>query len=106
MMRAPKKRMTVSQLQTHMNRRLTRFERRVNRRFQAVDRRFDAMDAQFAEVTRRFDSLGEQLDANTRGIREQIDATDKRLSHRLDHHFEIFHEHEDRIQIVERAASR
>jgi len=108
MIRAPPKRMTVAQLRTHMNRRLSRLEGRVNKRFRVVNARLDSLDtrmgAQFADVNRRLDSLGEKLDAIARGFNHRIDSVQRRLTPRVDLHWKILHEHEDRIEALERAA--
>ena len=112
MMRAPRKRMTITRLHGQVNRRFTGLEDRAIRRFESIDTRFNAIDArfnaidtrfdsmearitaQFADVNRRLDSLGEKLEAMVRALTHRIDSFEAHMTTRFDRHWEIFHEHE------------
>jgi chromosome segregation ATPase len=87
------KRMTIAQLKERMDSGFKAVDRRfraVDRRFDAIDKRFDTADARVSAIDRKLDSIGDKLDAI---------AT--RLERKLDGHFQILHEHEERLRDLE-----
>lgn len=79
MIRGSSKRMTVARL-----------AQRIDRRFDAVDKRFDRVDQRFAAIERGLISIGDKLDSITR-----------RLVGRLQDHYKILDEHDERLKDLE-----
>jgi septation ring formation regulator EzrA len=86
MIRNRSRRMTIAQLEERMD---TRFKA-VDTRFDAIDKRFDATDSRASALDRKLDSIGDKLDAIA-----------KRIDDKLDGHFQILHEHEERFRDLE-----
>ncbi len=57
----------------------------------------------FANVNRRLDSLGEQLDAIARGLNARLDGIEKKT---VKAHGRVLVEHGQRLQDLERVAQR
>lgn len=85
--------MTVAQLKERMDARFKAVDRRfdaVDRRFNAVDRRFDALEAHFQRLFLSLESLGQQVAANKRSMKEGFD-----------HHTKVLNEPDARITDLE-----
>jgi hypothetical protein len=83
MIRTPGKRMTVLQLK------------------QQMDRRFDEQGRRFDEQGRRFDEQSVRMGAGFSSLHDKLNAILQILDRKSDHHFEILHEHEERLSDLE-----